>query len=119
MIQKLSRAKNAFVIALVVLATLVAGAAADENQPKSVAVRHPNLLLNKAEIEEIKLKVREHAWAAQLLERVKKKAEENDAVVEKALAYVLTGEVMYANDVRDRLLGETRDQMPHYEKLDV
>jgi hypothetical protein len=36
---------------------------------KSIAVQHPNLLLNRAEIDQIKIKVRDHAWAARLLAR--------------------------------------------------
>lgn len=47
------------------------------------------------------------------------KAEKDNAVVEGGLAYVLTGETRYARRVRDRLMREAREQMPHYEKLDV
>jgi hypothetical protein len=94
-------------------------AEAQDNRQKGVEVRHPNLLLDQQEIEQIKVKVREHAWAARLLDRVRAKAEQDGAVLETALAYALTGEARYARSVRDRLKNEARDQMPHYEKLDV
>src|SRR5262249_7319979 len=106
-------------VALLVVAALGAATAAQEAEPKGVAARHPNLLLDRKEIEQIKLKVREHTWAARLLDRVKAKAEQDGAAVETALAYALTGEARDARGVRDRLVGEARDQMPRYQKLDV
>src|SRR5438132_1882965 len=106
-------------IALLIFAAFGAAAAAQAAERQSVAVRHPNLLLNQKEIAEIKLKIRERAWAARLLDRVKAKAETDGAVLETALAYALTGETKYASSVRSRLMGEAREQMPHYEKLDV
>jgi hypothetical protein len=106
-------------VALLVVAAFGAATAAQETERKGVAVRHPNLLLDRKEIEQIKLKIRAHAWAARLLDRVKAKAEEDGAAVETALTYALTGEARYAGSVRDRLVGEARDQMPRYEALDV
>src|SRR5262245_30443741 len=103
-------------IAFLVVAAFGAATAAQEIERKGVAVRHPNLLLNQQEIEQIKLKVREHAWAARLLDRVRAKAEQDSAVLETALAYSLTGEARYACGVRDRLVGEARDQIPRYEE---
>jgi hypothetical protein len=105
--------------AFLVVAAFGAATAAQETARKGVAVRHPNLLLDRREIEQIKLKVREHAWAARLLDRVRAEAEQDGAVVETALAYALTGEARYARSARDRLLGEARDQIPRYETLDV
>src|SRR5687767_6911761 len=66
---------------------------------EGAAVRHPNLLLNKEEIEQVKAKVREHAWAARLLDRVKEKVEKegSGAYLESAIAYVLTGDKKYAD----------------------
>jgi len=96
----------------------VAGTAAVPDAERS-GVRHPNLLLNPAEIEQIKVKIREHGWAARLLERVKAKAEKDNAVLETAIAYALTGQTNFARSVRQRLLADARDQMRHYEKLDV
>ena len=88
-------------------------------EQESAGVHHPNLLLNKKEIEQIKLKVQEQPWAARLLDRVKEKAQKDGAVLETALAYVLTRQTNYAAGVRKRLLSEARDQLAHYEKLDV
>jgi hypothetical protein len=104
-------------VALLVFAAFSGVAAAQEAERK--AVRHPNLLLNQQEIDQIKLKVRDHPWAARLLNRVKAKAEKDDAILETALAYALTGGSKYKRSVHDRLLGEARDQIPRYEKLDV
>lgn len=85
----------------------------------SAPARHPNLLLSQDEIEQVKVKIREHAWAARLLERVKAKAEKDGAPLEAALAYALTGESKYADTARRQLLNEARNQMPHYEKLEI
>lgn len=82
-------------------------------------VRHPNLLLNREEIEQTKVKVREHPWATQLLERVKSKAEKDGEPLEAAIAYVLTGDAKYARVAREHLLSDARSQMPYYEKIDV
>jgi hypothetical protein len=90
-----------------------------EIKPNSVAVSHPNLLLNQEEIAQIRLKIREQPWAARLVDRVKAKAEKDGPAVEAALAYVLTGQTNYARSVRNRLMSEAREQMRHYEKLDV
>src|SRR4029079_17662985 len=86
---------------------------------KSAGVRHPNLLLNRNEIEQVKLQIREEAWAAGLLDRVKAKAAKEDSSLETALAYALTGQTNYGIRVRKRLLADAREQMRHYEKIDV
>src|SRR5262249_32186293 len=106
-------------VALLVVAALGAAAVAQGAERNCVAVRHPNLLLNPKEIEQIKLKIKEHSWAAQLLDRVKDKAEKDGAALEAALAYALTGDPKYASIARDRLVSEAREQLPQYEKLDV
>src|SRR6266487_3177507 len=80
-----------------------------EIEQKSVGVHHPNLLLNQKEIEQVKFKVQEEPWAARLLDRVKEKAQKDGAVIETALAYVLTGRTNYAASVRKRLLSEARE----------
>ena len=82
--------------------------AAQEAGRKGADVRHPNLLLNRQEIGQVKQKVREHAWAARLLDRVKAKAEQDGAAVETALAYALTGEATYARK------GAVQDQVPTF-----
>src|SRR2546428_8168832 len=89
------------------------------SEHKNVVVQHPNLLLNRTEIDQIKLKVRDHPWAARLLDRVKAKAEKDNALIENALSYALTGEGKYAINVRNQLVREAREQMPHYDKLDI
>ncbi len=110
--------KVALVVALFILAEFGVAMAA-EVEEKSVVVRHPNLLLNRPEIDEIKVKARDHPWVARLLERVKAKAEKEDAIADCALSYALTGEARYAIHVRNRLVREVREQMPHYDKLDI
>jgi hypothetical protein len=106
-------------LALLVFATLRVSVTAAESDQKSVGVQHPNLLLNQKEIDDIKLKVRDHPWAARLLDRVKAKAEKDGAALEAALAYKLTGDEKYARKVRSRLTGEAREEMRVYEKLDI
>src|SRR5262249_51447373 len=111
--------KVVFAVSLLVIAVVTASAADDESKTKNSAVTHPNLLLNRTEIEQIKRKVLEYPWAAGLLERVRAKAKKDDGTIEAALAYVLTRQTNYAVSVRKRLLAEVRDQMRHYEKIDV
>src|SRR2546422_815622 len=106
-------------IALLAFAAFGTAAPAAEPEQKSVVLQHPNLLLNRAEIDQIKLKVRDHPWAARLLDRVKAKAEKDNALIENALSYALTGEGKYATNVRNQLLREAHEQMPHYDKLDI
>src|SRR5262245_50406157 len=83
-------------VSLVAIVAFGAIAAGDESKPRSITVVHPNLLLNKTEIEQIKRKVQEYQWAARLLERVRAKARKDDGTIEAAIAYVLTGETNYA-----------------------
>jgi hypothetical protein len=104
-------------LALLLIAPRVATAQAVES--KTTAARHPNLLLNSSEIEQVKVKVREHPWAARLLEKVRAKAENDGPALETALAFTLTGETKFAERARRKLLREAREQMPHYEKIDV
>src|SRR5262249_22499525 len=58
------------VAGLLVLTSAVPPAAAGP------AVKHPNLLLNREEIEQVKVKIQRHAWAARLFERVKELADD-------------------------------------------
>src|SRR5580765_8991851 len=101
------------------IAVLLVLAAPSTPLPAQEGVNHPNLLLNQAEIDQIKLKIKEQPWAARLLERVKAKAQNDEGKLEAALAYVLTGEARYADMARRRLLHEAREQTPQYEKLDI
>jgi hypothetical protein len=84
------------------------------------AARHPNLLLNSQEIEQVKAKVRQHEWAARLLDRVKELAKNTGQNIrETALAYALTGERAYADQVRRQLTDQARNGITEYEKLDL
>ena len=70
-------------------------------------VKHPNLLLSRDEIEQVKAKIDKHPWAAQLFERVKKLSATSDAwpatpfggtrVRSQAVCYVITGDRAYAD----------------------
>jgi hypothetical protein len=86
-------------------------------------VKHPNLLLNADEIEQVKQKIKDHDWAARLFERVRALADEPGRTTrlprEAALVYALTGEKRYARDVRQALVGHARSELPKYDKLDV
>lgn len=106
-------------LGMIVLLFSMLSVSLNAGEKTTPSIQHPNLLLNRTEIEQIKLKVQQHAWAARLLERVKAKADAEDSAMESALAYVLTGESKYARKVRERLIREARDEMPHYENLDV
>ena len=59
--------------AIVICGLLPAAQAAEGDRP---AVKHPNLLLNREEIGQIKEKIRTQDWAAKLFERVKGMADE-------------------------------------------
>jgi hypothetical protein len=87
------------------------------------AVRHPNLLLNREEIEQVKAKIRREPWAAKLLERAKALAHDNRHTEREprdaAVVYALTGEKRYAERVRQALLGQVRSELPKYESLDI
>ena len=72
-------------ISVIVAVLLDCRAEGQNPDAKGIAVQHPNLLLTKAEIDGIKLKVQEQPWAARLLDRVKAKAEKDGSVLETAL----------------------------------
>src|SRR5436190_11149230 len=110
---------TAALVLLLIFAACGARSMGAEAEQKTVVVRHPNLLLSPAEIEGVKLKVKELPWAAGLLERVKAKAQNDGAVIESAIAWTLTGEAKFAQSARRQLLHDAREQMPHYEKIDV
>jgi hypothetical protein len=103
---------------LVVASFLGSGVAAAEP-----AARHPNLLLNRDEIEQVKRKIRAHDWAARLFERVQALADEPGRTTrnprEAALVYVLTGKKRYAQEVRQAIVGHARAELPKYDKLDI
>jgi hypothetical protein len=87
------------------------------------ALRHPNLLMNREEIEKIKNKIKSESWAAQLLERVRKLADDPQHTGrtprEAALVYALTGDERSAKAVRSALTSNARMMLPRYEQLDL
>ena len=107
-----------FATTLILLLTARTSVAAD------TPVRHPNLLLNRDEIDQIKNKIRVQPWAADLFQRVKAMADEmltkgarNQR--EAALCYALTGEKRYADSVRQLLLQYAREFAGQQPKLDL
>jgi hypothetical protein len=86
-------------------------------------VKHPNLLLNAEEIEHVKLKVREHPWAAELLGRLRALADDDNHTSREprdaAVAYALTGERKYADAVRRALIGSVHGEKKRYENYDA
>ena len=81
-------------------------------------VKHPNLLLNQEEIEQIREKVQDCEWAARLFQKAKAMAEKG-SVRETAICYVVTGEKHYGDSVRQRLVGHAQYSLPRYEELDL
>ena len=115
-------------IAGALLLLIARPSAAAEKQPSpaaaSPAVRHPNLLLNRAELDQINGKIHDHKWAADLFQRVKAMADDMIAKGtrnerETALCYALTGERRYADSVRRLLLDYARDFERQRPKLDL
>jgi hypothetical protein len=105
------------------VAVLICGLlpAAEPGQP---SVKHPNLLLNREEIDQIKGKIRSQPWAAGLFEQVQAMADEmltkgtrNER--EAALCYVLTGDQRYADAVRRLLLQYAREFETQRSKLNL
>jgi hypothetical protein len=86
-------------------------------------VRHPNLLLNRDEIEQVRAEIRNEEWAARLFDRVKQLADQQgrtDRIPrEAALVYVLTGEPRYGQAVRKALVSQVRQMAPRFESLDL
>jgi len=84
-------------------------------------VKHPNLLLNGEEIEQIKLKVAEHDWATRLFERLKESADARHGYNPRdtALVYVISGDRSYGEAARRRLLQEARYNLARLEEVDL
>ena len=97
------------------------GAPAAPDPP--AAVKHPNLLLNREEIEQVKEKVQKHEWAKQLFQRVKELADDVGRTGriprEAALVYALTGDTRYARAVRNALVSSARYYLPQFEKVNL
>jgi hypothetical protein len=91
-VERNARAAGFLLAAVAALFGWAAQAAAGERP----AVKHPNLLLNREEIEQVKEKIKRHEWAARLFERVKELANDQGRAGriprEAALVYALTGD---------------------------
>ena len=81
-----------------------------EAQPKRAAVRHPNLLLNQDEIEQVKAKIAKYPWAAEALEKTKRRALKESSYLDAALYYVFTGDKKFADKARGYLLGHVDEK---------
>jgi hypothetical protein len=92
--------------------------------PQSKTVRHPNLLLNREEIEQVKQKIKQYPWAAALWARVKALADQPGVhpegnLREAALAYVLSGQPSYGEKVREHLVHQARSGLAEYAKVNL
>jgi hypothetical protein len=91
-------------------------------------VKHPNLLLHREEIAQMRDKIAKYPWAADLFARTRDLSARSDAypasafggvqVRAQALCYVITGERNYADQARAFLLHEARDDLPRLENRD-
>jgi hypothetical protein len=92
-------------------------------------VRHPNLLLDREEIAQIKDKIARYPWATDLFEKNQQFAATSDAwpvssfggkqLRAQALCYVITGERAQADRVRADLLAQARDGVARFENRDA
>ncbi len=76
----------------------------------AVPVSHPNLLLNRDEIEQVKAKIAKYPWAAAALEKTREQALEESSYLNAALYYVFTGDKTFAERARGYLLGHVNEQ---------
>src|SRR5262245_4032170 len=87
-------------------------------------VPHPNLFLNRAEIEQVKAKIAKYPWAAAALAKTKadaltSSAFAGDRVLIHALHYAFTGDASFADRAREALLGLAQSELPQYENVDM
>lgn len=85
--------------------------------------KHPNLLLDRGEIERVKAKIARYPWAAAALAKTKEHAldgppHENGFIC-AALYYAFTGDRSFADRARGHLLECARSELPEYRKLDA
>jgi len=109
-------------VAFVCLATCTLAAAASPLQ-------HPNLLLNRDEIRQIRNKIGQQPWAAALFEELKAAADagvirhdwgdQGTHARDAALCYAITGERRYADAARRYLLQKAQGELRRYQQLDV
>ncbi len=86
-------------------------------------VKHPNLLLNREEIDQVREKIQKHDWAKRLLDRVKELAADPSRVGrtprEAALMYVLTGDKSCGDAVHRALVDGARNELAQLEKVNL
>src|SRR5262245_26242037 len=87
-------------------------------------VTHPNLFLNRAEIEQVKAKIAKYPWAAAALAKTKESAVTSNAfagnrVLDQALYATFTGDTSFADRARGALLGLAKSELPQYENVDM
>ena len=103
-----------FVLKIIVLSGAVAVAAPP--------VKHPNLLLNRDEVEQVKAKIARYPWAAAVLEKTKEHAlsgpAHENSFVNQALYYAFTGDRSFADRARAELLNSAKSELPVFQKLD-
>ena len=71
-------------------------------------VSHPNLLLNRDEIEQVKAKIAKYPWAASGLEKTREQALKESSYLNAAIYYVFTGDKTFADRARGYLLGHVK-----------
>jgi hypothetical protein len=101
------------------LPVLVASVLCSGGNVRAAPVKHPNLLLNREEIAEVKAKIARYEWARALFEKVKELARDGSNVREMALCYVLTDDKQYADRTRAQLLSQARYDMGRFANLDL
>lgn len=96
-----------------------------ESRAQSAPVLHPNLLLNEAEIAQVKEKMRRYAWAGALFEKVRGVADhavaqhDENGLREIALCYALTEDGRYGEAARALLYHTARTMLPWLETVET
>ena len=84
---------------------------------------HPNLLLDRGEIEAVKAKIARYPWAAAALAKTKEHALDGppheNGFIDAALYYAFTGDRSFADRARAELLSNAKSELPEFQKFDV
>jgi hypothetical protein len=75
---------------------------------------HPNLFVNAGELEQLRAKLKTEPWRARLLDEVKQDAEAGNPVA-AAVVFALSGDRASGAKVREHLLRQVKDFVPHPE----
>jgi hypothetical protein len=85
--------------------------------------KHPNLLLDREEIEQVKAKIARYPWAEAALAKTKEHALDGppheNGFIDQALYYAFTGDRTFADRARGHLLECARSELPEFQKLDA